>query len=194
MDRRAARIYEFWITVAIIAVLAGVLLNRLGSSQVQVEAAAMQLGAQLKRSAAFRNVIAELPPFDASQITRFYAPYRFGLLSMADRAALPAGAILRLVVIDGTWRKSRKMLYLNPALQQLPRLSLQAVTPGRYAIRKAQAPGQLSSFEAAALALGQLQGWDAASPSAQRLMQSFDATMQQHQALQNARTPGTQRG
>ena len=52
------------------------------------KAAAMQLGSQLKRSKAFRNVIAELPPFDTTQITRFYLPYRFGLLSAADRAAL----------------------------------------------------------------------------------------------------------
>ncbi|WP_439893125.1 MMPL family transporter (plasmid) [Ralstonia sp. 25C] len=52
------------------------------------KAAALQLGGQLKRSPAFRNVIAALPPFDASQITRFYQPYRFGLLSAADRAAL----------------------------------------------------------------------------------------------------------
>jgi predicted exporter len=52
------------------------------------KAAAMHLGAQLKRSGAFRSVIAELPPFDAGQITRSYLPYRFGLLSAADRAAL----------------------------------------------------------------------------------------------------------
>ncbi|WP_296227949.1 MMPL family transporter [Ralstonia sp. UBA689] len=50
--------------------------------------AAKQLSTQLRASSAFRNVIAELPPFDASQITRFYLPYRFGLLSAADRAAL----------------------------------------------------------------------------------------------------------
>jgi len=55
---------------------------------LHAKAAAAQLGAQLKTSAAFRNVIAELPPFDASQITRFYLPHRFGLLSTVDRAAL----------------------------------------------------------------------------------------------------------
>ncbi|WP_149354283.1 tRNA-uridine aminocarboxypropyltransferase [Comamonas testosteroni] len=64
---------------------------------------------------------------------------------------------LRLVVIDGTWRKSRKMLYLNPALQALPRLPLLDVEDSGYAIRKAHLPGQLSSFEAATLALAQLQ-------------------------------------
>ena len=59
---------------------------------MHAKAAAMQLGAQLTHSAAFRNVIAELPPFDTSQITRFYQPYRFGLLNTADRAALDNGA------------------------------------------------------------------------------------------------------
>jgi DTW domain-containing protein YfiP len=68
---------------------------------------------------------------------------------------------LRLVVIDGTWRKSRKMLYLNPALQALPRLPLLDVEDSGYAIRKAHLPGQLSSFEAAAQALAQLHNWSA---------------------------------
>ena len=71
---------------------------------------------------------------------------------------------LRLVVIDGTWRKSRKMLYLNPALQALPRLPLRDVQDSGYAIRKAHLPGQLSSFEAAALALAQLHNWTADGP------------------------------
>jgi len=72
-------------------------------------------------------------------------------------AALPADRV-RLVLLDATWRKSRKMLYLNPALQQLPRLALLDVAPSNYRIRKAHAPHQLSSLEAAAQALGQLEG------------------------------------
>ena len=91
---------------------------------------------------------------------------------------------LRLVVIDGTWRKSRKMLYLNPVLQQLPRLALKNVQQGRYAIRKAHAPDQLSSFEAAALALAQLQGWNEKHPTWLDLMQSFDAAIAHYQRLQ----------
>ena len=58
----------------------------------------------------------------------------------------PAG--LRLVVLDATWRKSRKMLYLNPALQRLPRLPLRDTPPSHYLIRKAHAPDQLSTLEA----------------------------------------------
>ena len=63
---------------------------------------------------------------------------------------------LRLVVIDGTWRKSRKMLYLNPLLQALPRLPLVDLPASQYRIRKAQQAHQLSSFEASVAALVQL--------------------------------------
>lgn len=65
---------------------------------------------------------------------------------------------LRLVVIDGTWRKSRKMLYLNPLLQQLPRLALRDMPASRYLIRKAHRPDQLSTLEATCAALMQLEG------------------------------------
>lgn len=54
----------------------------------QAKAAARQLGARLAQSDAFRAVVAELPPFDAAQIARFYLPYRAGLLNASDRAAL----------------------------------------------------------------------------------------------------------
>ena len=64
---------------------------------------------------------------------------------------------LRLVLLDATWRKSRKMLYLNPSLQRLPRLALHDLPPSAYRIRKAHAPDQLSSLEAAAHALIQLE-------------------------------------
>jgi len=67
-------------------------------------------------------------------------------------------ARLRLVVLDGTWRKSRKMLYLNPLLQQLPRLSLQPTSASNYLIRRAHRPGQLSTLEATCAALAQLEG------------------------------------
>ena len=80
---------------------------------------------------------------------------------------------IRLVIIDGTWRKSRKMLYLNPALQPLARLALQDVQHSAYAIRKAHQPGQLSSFEATALALAQLENWSPNSPQPQALKQVF---------------------
>ena len=70
----------------------------------------------------------------------------------------PTPAPIQLVVLDATWRKSRKMLYLNPALQALPRLPLRDTPPSHYLIRKAHAPDQLSTLEATCYALAQLEG------------------------------------
>jgi DTW domain-containing protein YfiP len=64
---------------------------------------------------------------------------------------------IRLVLIDATWKKSRKMLYLNPALQTLPRLTLENPPPSLYTIRKAHTQHQLSSLEACCYAWQQLE-------------------------------------
>lgn len=72
--------------------------------------------------------------------------------------ALRESAQLRLIVLDGTWRKSHKMLYHNPLLQQLPRLALRDQPASHYLIRKAHRPDQLSTLEATCLALMQLEG------------------------------------
>ena len=65
---------------------------------------------------------------------------------------------IRLIIIDGTWRKSRKILCKNPYLQTLPRLILDDLPAGQYTIRKARKPHQLSTLEAASAALAQLEG------------------------------------
>ena len=83
---------------------------------------------------------------------------------------------LRLIVLDGTWRKSRKMLYLNPPLQGLPRLALQDMAASHYLIRKAHRPDQLSTLEATCAALAQLEG--SAAPLAP-LLAAFDGFVAQ---------------
>ncbi len=50
---------------------------------------------------------------------------------------------LLLVVPDGTWRKARKLLYLNPLLASLPRVTLGPGAVSRYRLRKAPEPGVL---------------------------------------------------
>ncbi len=76
---------------------------------------------------------------------------------VADTALLHNPTQVRLVVLDATWRKSRKMLHESPALRQLPRLSLGAVPASLYTIRKAHKPGQLSTLEATCAALAQVE-------------------------------------
>lgn len=63
----------------------------------------------------------------------------------------------RLWVIDATWRKSRKVLYLNRFLQRMPRLSLNECKASIYTIRKAHSENQLSTLEASCYALQQLE-------------------------------------
>lgn len=86
---------------------------------------------------------------------------------------------VRLVVLDGTWRKSRKMLHLNPQLQTLPRLALSDRPPSHYRIRKAHRPDQLSTLEATCAALAQLTGDDALCAP---LLQAFDGFVSQQLA------------
>ena len=114
---------------------------------------------------------------------------------MAAAPALDPGWLetpqqLRLVVLDGTWRKSRKMLHLNPALQRLPRLVLASPPDSRYAIRKAPGAGQLSTLEASVAALEQLGG---NAPSMAPLWRAFEKlVMERQQRLQagsQRRTP-----
>ena len=98
-----------------------------------------------------------------------------------DLAGWQAPQPLRLVVLDGTWRKTRKMLHLNPALQPLPRLPLAQLPPSRYRIRKAHQPHQLSTLEATCAALAQLDGGaDAINP----LLAAFEGFVAQQAAYQ----------
>jgi DTW domain-containing protein YfiP len=95
---------------------------------------------------------------------------------LLDHACLREPAQLRLVVLDGTWRKSRKMLYLNPLLQQLPRLPLRNAPASQYLIRKAHRPDQLSTLEATCYALMQL---EADNEKYQPLFRAFDGFVAQ---------------
>jgi len=97
-----------------------------------------------------------------------------------DATRLQDTANLRLVVLDGTWRKSRKMLHLSPLLQGLPRLSLDDVPASSYLIRKAHQPGQLSTLEATCAALVRLEG----GPERFRpLLDAFDGFVAQQLAF-----------
>jgi DTW domain-containing protein YfiP len=75
----------------------------------------------------------------------------------AGEAGASPGSVRRLVLVDGSWRQSRRLLAANPWLHALPRLSLPPL-PSRYAIRVAHRPGQLSTLEAGLHALAALEG------------------------------------
>ncbi|WP_369301288.1 tRNA-uridine aminocarboxypropyltransferase [Pseudomonas sp. N2-5-1-1] len=88
------------------------------------------------------------------------------------QAYTPTDEPMLLVVPDGTWRKARKLLHLNPLLAALPRVALAEGAVSRYRLRKAPGPGALSTVEAIVQALQVLE-----APA------SFDALLKPFEAL-----------
>lgn len=94
--------------------------------------------------------------------------------AQALQAYTSVGQPLLLVVPDGTWRKARKMLHLNPLLAALPRVTLAEGGVSRYRLRKAPGPGALSTVEAIVQALQVLE----APISFEPLLKPFDALIE----------------
>ena len=92
-------------------------------------------------------------------------------VALADLAARPLDKPRLLVVPDGTWRKARKLLHLNPGLAALPRVALPGGLSSRYRLRKAPAEGALSTIEAVVHALDALD----APQSHTELLRPFEA-------------------
>lgn len=90
------------------------------------------------------------------------------------QAYVPGEQPLLLVVPDGTWRKARKMLHLNPLLAALPRVTLAEGSVSRYRLRKAPGPGALSTVEAIVQALQVLE----APASFEPLLKPFEALIE----------------
>ncbi|HZH56584.1 tRNA-uridine aminocarboxypropyltransferase [Yanghanlia caeni] len=97
-------------------------------------------------------------------------PQLDGIVAAAEQAVLlfpatagscgtpaPGTGVDLLVVPDATWRKARGIVRANPVLEALPRLTLAQGTPSAYRIRKAPDPGAVSTVEAIARALQQLE-------------------------------------
>ncbi len=62
-----------------------------------------------------------------------------------------------LLVVDGTWINARKVLQRSPLLAALPRVGFVPEQPGNYRIRKEPAPECVSTIEAVAYVLEQLE-------------------------------------
>lgn len=96
--------------------------------------------------------------------------------------ALAAGDAPLLIVPDGTWRKARKLVQLNPVLADLPRLMLADGVPSRYRVRKAAEPNAVSTIEAVVRTLTRLEPEQDFKP----LLRPFDALVEQQIAAMGA--------
>lgn len=80
----------------------------------------------------------------------------------------------QLVLLDGTWRKARKMLHMNPVLRALPQVALPSGYVSRYRLRKAPAADALSTIEAGVAALELIEP----GPDFKALLGPFDALIE----------------
>ena len=69
----------------------------------------------------------------------------------------PAGPVT-LVLVDGTWANTRKLVRDNPELASLPRYAFRPPSPSEYRIRKEPSDVHVSTIESLAHVLGALEG------------------------------------
>lgn len=87
----------------------------------------------------------------------------------------PEDAAPLLIVLDGTWRKARKILHENPVLNSLPRLALEAGQPSTYRIRQTGEFAAVSTIEAIVRTLTALEPGQDFSP----VLVPFDVLIEQ---------------
>lgn len=93
--------------------------------------------------------------FNSEQIAVLYPFSHKPALAKADYSN-----IKRLIVLDGTWRKVRKMLLNNPWLHDLQHMALNFTNASQYRIRSSPRADGLSTIEAALFALNELENTD----------------------------------
>jgi DTW domain-containing protein len=71
---------------------------------------------------------------------------------------------LRVVVLDATWQQARRLYARTPALRALPQLSLSAPQQNRNRLRDQHRSDGMSTIEAVAAAIAQLEGACVAEP------------------------------
>ncbi|WP_226645304.1 tRNA-uridine aminocarboxypropyltransferase [Microbulbifer variabilis] len=72
---------------------------------------------------------------------------------LGEKSSKTQATIKQLIVIDATWKKSKKILHLNPLLQKLPRINLSGGLESNYTIRKTSVADGLSTIESIATAM-----------------------------------------
>lgn len=115
---------------------------------------------------------AELISYLASQSKPIYLVYPCETSQSAKQANILPDCII--ILLDGTWRKAYKLLQSNPWLHNFPALHLDAKNLSNYRIRKAKRADSLSTLEACAYLLQELDHPLDISP----IFAAFDAMVQ----------------
>ncbi|NVK39352.1 MAG: DTW domain-containing protein [Gammaproteobacteria bacterium] len=91
--------------------------------------------------------------------------------SLDDPALAVQANIQYLIIIDGTWRKAKRIWHMNPWLHELPCAQLTDIPKTQYQIRSSSIEGGVSTLEAVSFACEYLTG----SNTFRDLMKPFKA-------------------
>ncbi len=89
--------------------------------------------------------------FKESMGLLFLSPSSLPIENYSDRKL--SSKITHLVLLDGTWKKAKKIFHLSPELHSLPNYALKSQQKSQYRLRKSPIAGALSTLEASVLAL-----------------------------------------
>ncbi|MBI5547038.1 MAG: DTW domain-containing protein [Deltaproteobacteria bacterium] len=114
----------------------------------------------------------DLEPLDESRLS---GPDTWLLYPVPSAAAAPqASPPKRLIVLDGTWRQSRKMFARLDPLRGMPCLALSPGDPSLVRLRRPPREDGMSTLEAIATAVAHLEGEE----KARKLLELHDAHVQ----------------
>jgi len=92
-----------------------------------------------------------------------------------DVVATPPRVPVTLIVVDGTWSNTKKVLRENPELAALARYALAPTSPSEYRIRSEPKAGYVSTIEAVAQVLA---AWEPDGERFQALLRPFRAMVE----------------
>jgi len=109
-------------------------------------------------------------------------PYNTISVSTTDKTDLSG---IKVLVIDGTWRKTYKMMQLNKSLRALDRIELKPAKVSNYQVRKQKDGSSLSTIEAIYEVMSQLERDE---QKFQPLLNTFEAMQKQQLAFRRAKS------
>lgn len=105
-------------------------------------------------------------------------------ISAGELPQVPSDRQLLVIIIDGTWACSRKVLHLSANLHDLPRLVINPGSPSRFTFKRQPKPHYIATIEAAYLLLSALadSGLENPDPRRKLLLDLLDAlvSFQEH--------------
>ena len=113
----------------------------------------------------------EFPDLDLSRCRVLFPSKGAEIWDLESQKVAVDNQVDTLFILDGTWRKAKRMWFENPWLQEIPAVTLRSASTSNYRIRSSRIEGGLSTLESVVLAGNYLKG----SKEYDALLKPFEA-------------------